>query len=63
MLTAIEEKGYELEERLAPAERSGQLDLSAVAYLQIASELPNYRVVVLNLLKFNSLISKTSAKL
>ena len=40
MLTAIEEKSYELEERLAPAERPGQLNLSTVAYLQIASELP-----------------------
>ena len=55
--------GYDLEERLASAERPGQLDLSVVAYLQIVSELPSDRVVVLNLQEVDSLVSKTFAKL
>ena len=41
--------GYDLEVRLAPTERPGQLDLSVVANVQIVFELPSDRVVVLNL--------------
>ncbi len=63
LLALIEGMGYDLEEHLAHAERPGQLDLSVVAYLQIVSELPSDRVVVLNLQEFNSLVSKTFAKL
>ena len=63
LLALIEGMGYDLEERLAPAERPGQLDLSVVAYLQIVSELPSDRVVVLKFQEFNSLVSKIFAKL
>ena len=54
---------YNLEERLGPAERPGQLDLSMVAYLQIVSELACDQVFVLNFQEFNSLVSKTFVKL
>ena len=63
LLALIEGMGYHLEEGFAPAERPGQLYLSVVTYLQIVSELPSDRVVELNLQVFNSLVSKTIAKL
>ena len=63
LLALIKRMGYDMEERLAPAERHGQLDLSIVGYLQIVSELPSDCGVVLNLQEFNCLVSKTFVKL
>ena len=56
---ALEGMGYLLEERLLPAERPGQQDLSTAAYLQIAAEIPPDRIIVLNLEEFQRLVSAT----
>ena len=56
---ALEGIGYLHEERLPPAERPGQHDLSTVAYLQIAAEIPPDRIIVLNLEEFQRLVSAT----
>ena len=48
-----------LEERLPPAERPGQHDLSTAAYLQIAAKIPPDRIIVLNLEKFQRLVFAT----
>ena len=56
---ALEGMGYLLEERLPPAERPGQHDLSTAAYLQIAAEIPPNRIIVFNLEKFQRLVSAT----
>ena len=56
---AFERMGYLLEERLPPAERPGQLDLSYAAYEQIAAEIPHDRIIVLNLEQFQRLTSAT----
>ena len=56
---ALEGMGYLLEERLPPAERPGQHDLSTAAYLQIAAEIPPDRIIVLNLEEFQRLVSAT----
>ena len=56
---ALEGMGYLLEERLPPAERPGQHDLSTAAYLQIAAEIFPDRIIVLNLEEFKRLVSAT----
>ena len=56
---ALEGMGYQLEERLLPAERPGQHDLSTAAYLQIAAEIPPDFIIVLNLEEFKRLVSAT----
>lgn len=63
LLAAIEEMGHLLDERLPPAERPGQHDLSTIAYLKIAAELPPDRIIVLNLEKFSRLVSATATDL
>ena len=55
----LEGMGYLLAERLPPAERPCQQDLSTAAYLQIAAEIPSDRIIVLNLEKFQRLASAT----
>ena len=49
---ALKGTGYMLEERLPPAKRSRQHDLSTAAYLQIAAEISPDRIIVLNKQKF-----------
>ena len=51
--------GYLLEQRLSPAERPGQHDLSTAAYLQITAEIPPNRIIVFNLEKFQRIVSAT----
>ena len=60
---ALERMGYLLEERLPPAERPGQHDLSTAAYLQIAAEIPPNRIIVLNLEEVQRLVSATLTEL
>ena len=48
-----------LEERLPPAERPGQHDLSTAAYLQIAAVIPPDSIIFLNLEEFQCLVSAT----
>ena len=54
---------YVLEERLPPAERPGQHDLSTAAYLQIAAKIHLDRISVLNPEGFQRLVSATLTKL
>ena len=56
---ALEEISYLLKERLPTAERPGQHDLSTASYIQIAAEIPPDRIIVLNLEKFQRLVSAT----
>ena len=56
---ALEGMGYVLEERVPPAERPWQHDLSTASYLQIAAEIPPHRIIVLNLEEFQRFVSAT----
>ena len=56
---SIKHLGYEPDEWLPPAEHPDQRQLSDLAYLQIAMDLPSDNIIVLNLQEFSDLVTAT----
>ena len=57
LLSALELMGYTLDEQLPSAEHPYQRNLSTKAYLQIASDMPPDRIIVLNHQEFSTLVA------